>query len=327
MKKKVKAWFISFLKLLFAGALIAWLLHGDRFDFRRLAIIFQPQILMGAFSLILLNTIVASERWRGLLLARGFHLSFLQAMRFTLIGSFFNFVIPGGVGGDVVKSYYVAKENPTARLKSILTIAMDRLLGLFSMLVMALIVMLIEWETVSNQIQLRSIFKFLSVIFLGFAFAWAFIFSRRLYELGLLQKILMKLPKSHYFLNLYTNFSDYRHHKSLFFKSVILSFLAQIISVLFFVYMGSCFGFSDIRWTTYFFVVPIGFMITAIPISPAGLGVGQMAFFFLFNLVLGQESQVGPLAISAFQIYTFFIGIIGAIIYVASGKRPQIAEV
>ena len=323
MNKKVKASLTTLAKVAFAVGLIYWLLQGDRFDFRRLAALFEWPTFGIGFALVSLNSLLVSERWRGLLQARGFGVGFFSAIRYSMIGFFFNFVIPGGVGGDVVKSFYVAKDNPEHRLKAILTIAMDRLLGLFSMLVMALAVMIWEWSVVSSQIELLGIFKVLLLLFLAFMVGWSLIFSRRLFEWGGVQKVLGKFPKGKHILNLYENFSAYRHHKPLFFKAVVYSFIAQVISVLLFIYLGSVFGFGDIPWSQYFFVVPIGFMITAIPISPAGIGVGQMAFFFLFNLVLGKETQAGPLIISAFQIFSFCLGLGGAFFYVGSGKRPK----
>ncbi len=325
MAQKVKSGLITALKIAVAVGLIWWLLASDRFDFKRLQELFQPQVFVVCVLLLGANLVLTSERWRGLLRARGFQVDFLHALRYTLIGSFFNFVIPGGVGGDVVKSYYVARENPTARLKSVMTIAMDRLLGLFSMLFMALAVMMVDWDMVQGRADLVSIFQVLSVLFVGFMVGWSFVFSRRMYNTGWVQGFLKKFPKAHHLLSVYESFSDYRHTKVLFFQAVVLSFLAQTLAVLFCVYAGSVFGFGEVSWKVFFFVVPIGLMITAIPISPAGIGVGQMAFYFLFNLALGENTQLGPLIISAMQIFNFLFGLLGAFFYVRSGHRPKVA--
>ncbi|MEI7973018.1 MAG: lysylphosphatidylglycerol synthase transmembrane domain-containing protein, partial [Bdellovibrio sp.] len=260
MTEKVKSWVITALKIALAGSLIWWLLESGRFDFRRLTQALAPEVLAGGMVLLLLSLGLASERWRFLLRARGFEVSPLGGLRYTLIGAFFNFVIPGGVGGDVVKSFYVARDNPHSRMRAVLTIAMDRLLGLFSMLGMALLVMLWDWKDVSSKSELLSIFKILLLLFLGFMLGWCFVFSRRLYGSGLLQKILSFAPKSQRLLSLYNSFSDYRHHKSLFFRSVAISFCAQFLAVLFFIFVGNAFGFKGISPHIYFFVVPIGFM-------------------------------------------------------------------
>jgi hypothetical protein len=66
-------------------------------------------------------------------------------------------------------------------------------------------------------------------------------------------------------------------------------------------------------------------MVTAIPISPAGVGVGQMAFYFLFNLYLGQKSQVGPTLATIFQVLQFGLSVFGAFYFVR--RKGEIKQV
>jgi uncharacterized membrane protein YbhN (UPF0104 family) len=58
-------------------------------------------------------------------------------------------------------------------------------------------------------------------------------------------------------------------------------------------------------------------MATAIPISPAGVGIGQAAFFFLFNEYLGHESDLGSVVITTYQIAQFILSLSGAIFNLA----------
>ncbi|GIL18221.1 MAG: hypothetical protein BroJett040_19720 [Oligoflexia bacterium] len=243
-----------------------------------------------------------------------------------MIGSFFNFVIPGGVGGDVMKGYYIAKDNPTSRVKAVITIAMDRLLGLFAMMMMALAVMIWDFKTVNSQPELQAIFWLLVILFIGFLVFWSIIFSRRLSSLAFIEKLISLLPHHDKFLKLYRAFTSYKDLKHAFFYSLFWSLVGQSLSITQLIYIGSLLGFSDVSYYTYFFVVPIGFMITAIPISPAGVGVGQAAFYFLFNLVHGQETSLGPTSITAFQIFGFICGLIGAFFYITYGKKVRIPE-
>lgn len=324
MNAKLKSWLISLLKVAFSAGIIFWLVNSGRFEFRQLGVLLQWQHFLVIMTILFLNWLISSERWRLILVTQGFQTKPLQAMRLTLIGAFFNYVIPGGVGGDVVKSFYVAKENPAARLKSVITIAMDRLLGLFSMVALALVVMCWDLEKVLSQKELSYIFTGILIIFCGFLVAWSFVFSRRLFNSGFIQNICQKLPHGDKPLKLYQAFSEYRTHKAAFFKAVFYSLAAQGVAILSFVYIGWALGYH-IDFHTYFFVVPIGFMITAIPISPAGVGVGQAGYYFLFNLATGTTSQMGPLLISANQIFNFLFGLIGALIYVADkGKKPNL---
>lgn len=320
MPSIVKKRIVSFLKIIFAVGLIIWLIQSGKLDFSHLRSILRIDALLICLLLIGLNIFFSTERWRLLLKSQGFHRSPLETLRLALVGLFFNFVIPGGVGGDVIKGFYLARENPQARMKSIVTIAMDRLLGLFSMLVMALLVMIIDYDFVRNGKELFAIFSVLCLLFVGFAVFWALIFSRRLVNLGWIEKILGLLPGSAKLLNMYRSFSEYRDFKKVFFQSLILSFISQIFAILFFVYIGYLFGFNDLSLNAYFFVVPVGFMVTAIPISPAGVGVGQAAFYFFFNLVQKNPTHLGSSAITAYQIFVFIYGLIGAYFYITLRK-------
>ncbi|MNL45250.1 hypothetical protein D3C87_1678810 [compost metagenome] len=94
-----------------------------------------------------------------------------------------------------------------------------------------------------------------------------------------------------------------------------LSLLSQTCAILFLFLAATAAGFQEAPLKTFFLVAPLGFMATAIPISPAGIGVGQAAFYFLFNLYIGKETEVGPTAITAYQVGSFLVSLAGAFFY------------
>ena len=63
----------------------------------------------GAYGVV---EICAGVRWQLLLRVQGIALSWTRVFMLLLIGVFFNFIIPGGTGGDVVKIFYLLKETP-----------------------------------------------------------------------------------------------------------------------------------------------------------------------------------------------------------------------
>lgn len=321
MKQRLKSTFSSLLKFLFSALIIYWLVTTGKLDFSAMQQLLSFQTLAVCVLLMAGNFLFGNERWSLLLKSQNIFLSRFEVWRLTLIGVFFNFVVPGGVGGDVIKGYYIAQANPTHRLASVLTVAMDRLIGLFTMVFMAVAVMIWDWELVTQHNELQFIFYFLLMITAGFSFFWLIIFSRRISGHSWLEKNLEKLPKGHHLVHLLQTFSSYAKRKDLFFKSLALSLVAQIFSVALFAYLGHILGFSEISIRTYFFVVPIGFMVTAVPVSPAGVGVGQAAFYYLFNLVTGHESSVGTSTITATQILQFAFGLIGAWCYITLKKK------
>jgi uncharacterized protein (TIRG00374 family) len=73
-------------------------------------------------------------RWWRLLRVCGAPSSYKTAARLTLLGLFFNLVLPGLTGGDVVKAAVAAKEHPGKRPAAIMAVGLDRVFGLLVLL-------------------------------------------------------------------------------------------------------------------------------------------------------------------------------------------------
>jgi uncharacterized protein (TIRG00374 family) len=73
-------------------------------------------------------------RWWGLLKLCGAPTGFGTATRLTLLGLFFNLVLPGLTGGDVIKAAVAAKEHPGQRPAAVMAVGLDRVLGLWVLL-------------------------------------------------------------------------------------------------------------------------------------------------------------------------------------------------
>ncbi len=321
MQKKAKTLLTQGLKVLFSVALIYWLVGSGKLEFNSLSRLLTFPFLLIGFLCIGSGLAIGVERWRKFLHSQNLPITFATGMKLTLIGTFFNFAVPGGVGGDLVKGYYIAHASPHAKISAALTILMDRLIGLFSMLVIALAMMIYRWDIVSSTREFLVIFQMLSLIMAAFIVLWAQIFSRRLYELKWVDAILNRLPKGSVLLRTYEYLMLYRHHKNTFFITFFLSVVAQIFAILFFIVAGYGLGYTDMPLSVYFFVIPIASMIQAIPVSPAGVGVGQAATYFLFNTVRPGAGPIGAAATTASQIVQFSFGLIGAYFYLGISKK------
>src|SRR6266404_3986051 len=77
--------------------------------------------------------IAAAFRWHVLLKVQGIHLSFLRLSGLFLIGMFYNQFLPGGTGGDIIKSYYLLKETPDKKAGALLAVVFDRFIGLVAL--------------------------------------------------------------------------------------------------------------------------------------------------------------------------------------------------
>jgi uncharacterized protein (TIRG00374 family) len=326
MKKKAKSLLIQVLKVALSVGLIFWLIQSGKLNFKALLNLLQPQYLALALALMGANLFLTSERWRMLLLTQSHRLSAWSTFKLTLIGIFFNFAVPGGVGGDLVKAFYFTKDHPESRMVAATSVLMDRVLGLYSMILMALFAMIFDWQHVQSNNSLHLLWTLVLLLFLGFTIALWMIFSQKMYERGLLKRAFRKLPFSSKTLRIYETLHLYGRNFKHVFMAIIMSLFAQTFSILFMILAGTVSGMVDIKWSTYFLVAPLGFMATAIPISPAGVGVGQAAFYFLFNLYSGQTTDLGPTTITALQVATFVFGLVGAVFYMQrKEKAPQVS--
>ncbi|WP_374033778.1 lysylphosphatidylglycerol synthase transmembrane domain-containing protein [Bdellovibrio bacteriovorus] len=321
MVKHTKKLLVQSFKILFSAGIIYWLIQSGKLNFSALKNLLTPTTASVALLLVLLNLFLASERWRTLIRSQGMNAGPLKVFKLSLIGSFFNFAMPGGVGGDVIKAYYFTRANPGSKVIAVTSVLMDRVLGLFAMVLLALLVMLYDLNHIMTIPTLTTLFWFILALFFAFVIALALIFSPQIYKTSLLKRVINKLPLSEKFMKLYESMHLYGKDGKRFMLVLLLSLLSQGCSIVFLIIAGNAAGYSEVAAKTYFLVAPLGYMATAIPISPAGVGVGQAAFYFLFNIYNGSTSEVGPTVITAFQVTNFVVSLLGAFFYLRIKER------
>lgn len=76
-------------------------------------------------------------RWRIFLRQQGIELAYRHLLLLTWAGQFFNSILPGSTGGDVVKIYQICRAAPDRKAKAASTVLVDRLSALFALLVLA----------------------------------------------------------------------------------------------------------------------------------------------------------------------------------------------
>lgn len=323
MVKHTKKLVVQSLKILFSGGIIYWLIQSDKLNFVALKNLLSPGVAATGFLLIFLNLFFSSERWRVLLQSQNIKATSGSVFKLSLIGTFFNFAMPGGVGGDVIKAYYFTREHPGSKVVAVTSVLMDRVLGLFAMTFLALLVMFYDVQHIWITPVLKTLFLFISLLFAFFVIGLGLVFSQKVGVRNALQRIIHKLPLSEKLLKLYESMHLYGKDKRQLTTVVLISLASQACSIAFLYLAGYMAGFTDVPAKTFFLVAPLGFMATAIPVSPAGVGVGQAAFYFLFNLYTGTQTEVGPTCITAFQVGTFIFSLLGAFFYLRRKDRIE----
>lgn len=314
MPSSLRNLIVQTLKVALAAGLLYYLFASGRVNLEALKSLFTLPLLMAGLATVGVVLYFASERWRMLLRQQGLPCTRGQAYRLTLIGTFFNFFVPGGVGGDVVKAVMIAQNHPEQRGKAVLTVLADRILGLFTMSVLALISFSFEPKLLTREPSFQIIFAGLLLITLGFIVAFWLLLSEKATRLRMtVESITIKIPKLH---KLWLFAQTYRLSWKQLLGLASLSFGAQLTQILLFIAVAATQNDLLPNLSVFLFAVPVGFMVTAVPIAPAGIGIGQAAFFYLFTKAIGSESDLGVLGITAFQAFQLCFGLIGAVFFV-----------
>jgi uncharacterized protein (TIRG00374 family) len=95
--------------------------------------------------------VMAVLRWRILLRIQGFKLPWLQATAILFISEFFTVCTPGLVGGDAMRILYLSRVAPAKKIDAALTVVMDRLAGLISLIALASGVLLLRYDWLSRS--------------------------------------------------------------------------------------------------------------------------------------------------------------------------------
>jgi uncharacterized protein (TIRG00374 family) len=124
-------------------ALLALLYHWHVIDLDALDILVaRPEILALALAASLVNIPLEALRWHILLRAQGIDLRLWRTISVLASSVFFANFLPGAAGGDVIRSVYVYKAAPGRRAAAMLSILIDRLIGLIAFVLLGLAAML-----------------------------------------------------------------------------------------------------------------------------------------------------------------------------------------
>ncbi len=324
MATQLKQAFVKTLKLALAVGLITWLIREGAIDFSVLKRLASPMGIVIGGALVLVMIFVNNFRWLMLLRTQGFSTNIRKTLPLSFIGIFFNYAMPGGVGGDVVKGYYLLQDHPEKKMAGAMSIVMDRLLGLFMMITTAAAALLTSWELVIQSPQLQALALLIFALFSGFLAFFIAALSRRFGGSPAARLIFEKLPGGKLLQKVHSVLHSYRQNPMALFTAMGLSLISQFSVIIFIYLVARALELPGVPFIAYCFIVPVGLVTTSIPISPAGIGVGQVAFGFLFGLYLGQATEltkmVGATGVTAWQIVQFFWGLVGAFFYLNRGK-------
>ncbi len=293
----------------------------------------SPRYFALAFLLVLSSVLFGSARWWWLLRTSDVRIPVFDALRYTFIGIFGNNFVPGQTGGDLVKAIYIMRRCPDSKLKAFVSVIIDRLLGLASLVLLA--TMAITWSGERFYFLAISIW---SVLAAGLVVGAA-LFSRRLRAAMRVDVLLKKTPER--LRNLLVQIEQavhlYRGRRIGVCAWVAAGMLNHAVLITAVMVLGYGLGVG-VPGSEYFVLVPIINLVSAIPIAPQGWGIGESLYcnvFATYEAVhLGgiaaaeQIMRTRAVALSlVYRVVLTVISLLGGLVLLGEKHRVTAADV
>jgi uncharacterized membrane protein YbhN (UPF0104 family) len=263
----------------------------------------QLSIFIPAFIIYLGTLFVSTKRWSLFLPVQ---MKYSRLVSLYFIGSFFNTFLPGLVGGDAVKAFYLYKDTGKGGV-SLVSVFMDRYMGLAAMICIGLIAFAVGYSYVMGT----EIVWFIPVLCAGFLLASFILWYINWGRIKLLSVF-------------YSPLIELKSKKKTLFKALVLALIVQMMGITS-VYILSLSIGLNVPPVYFFIFVPIISAIAAVPISIAGLGLRETGFAALFSIVFAKVG-VTPAQATGLSLLTFatmcLVNLIGGVEYLRIGKPP-----
>lgn len=280
------------------------------------------QFIVIAFVFSIISFFIGAIRLFVLLNSLSLEINLFQTLHIHIVGSFFNIALPGAVSGDFVKSYYLKKYSHNSTTKAFGILFLDRLIGVSAMVFTSTLALYSSFiHSDSNTLQLlKLLLTFLSIFLILFYSYIFFIHENNDIILFILEKFEQKLKFFSKIKTLYLSIKAFKDQSKAILVSILLSLLIQTLIGFTCYNIALALNEININQMELYAIVPIGFIVTAVPLFPGGIGTGHAAFSFLFHLM---NSNRGADIFSIFAMFSFFTGALCGLYYLGSKKNHE----
>jgi uncharacterized protein (TIRG00374 family) len=278
----------------------------------------NPLLLLAAFVVFYAGFPLRGLRWARLLRGTGFRIGLRDATEILFLSWLVNCLVPAKLG-DVYRAYLLKLNSPVSLSRTLGTVFIERILDLFAISVLGLAAGFWSFRNgLPTQIQI--VFGIAVAVVVALA-----ILLLTLRNFG--RQILVRLPVPHRVIEFYDRFEEgvfgavgLRHLPPL----LILTGLIWATEAMRLYLVVQALGYSDVELgiSGAFFVALIGSLLTAVPFSPAGLGIVELGVVGVLTAAYHvNTTEATTIALLDRGISVLSIIIIGSIAYWLSPKR------
>jgi len=305
---------------------MAWR-HGPQELWRVLSLIHPG---LGALSLVFMGATIAlgMVRWRIVMRVHGLELSLGRAAEISLVAHFFNSFLLGSTGGDLMKAYYAARETHHLKTEAVVTVLVDRFIGLLSMLAFAAVMMLPNLSLLASHrrlaalagVTLLSLVGGLGLAALSF---WGGV-SRRWPQA---RDWLRRFPKGEMLERSLDACRRFGQNPRCLAQAFALSMLLNAVCVFQVWSLSRGLGLN-VDPVRLFVIVPVIICISALPVTPSGLGMRENLYVWMLAVPEIKVAATQALSLSLLAYAgSLAWSLVGGVVYVTFKRRHHLAEV
>lgn len=273
--------------------------------------------LAPVFLLLGIQVVLIALRWRCIVQVcdPSSPFSFVQAFRYSLIGSFFNQTLPSTVGGDAMRIWLLARDGTGWKIATY-SVLIDRLAGVIALALIVVCCLPLSFDLISEPtgrialvaVGIGSIGAGLCFLASGFA-PWPWLetwwLTGHLVSTARIARQLITTPVALGSIGFYSITNHI--------VTVTAAWcLARSVGVPF-------------EWTQALLLIPPVFMIATIPLSIAGWGVRESSMIIAFGYAGLPESD-GLIISVLFGAAIFTVGILGGLTWIVSGGTRKLIQ-
>jgi len=290
-------------------------------------------VVAATLGIYILSQLIFVLRWYLLLRVQDIRIGFGPAVRLHFLGLFYNNCLPGAVGGDLIRAWYVTKHTDK-KLEAALSVFVDRIIGLTGLLIMAFgcywfipvqgrterFEFSYDINLLQRIIQYRWVLIGIGAVLAIFIAALLWTVKGRV-RLSRLSQLVRKhsadvLSKGRNAVRIYYG------KKLAIACALLLTFCCQGVFVIGLWLMGREIGVKA-HMKYYFIFFPISWLLGALPISVGGLGIMELWLKDIFIRVCAVSSKHAA-ALALCQRIIWLLGSLpGVVIHFIGAHLPK----
>ncbi|MCM8788772.1 MAG: flippase-like domain-containing protein [Candidatus Omnitrophica bacterium] len=276
-----------------------------KINFYELAGIFRNvsmPVLVWMFAVNYAITLWMALRWYFILDEFKGKISFLNIWKLSLIGLYFNVLLPTGTGGDAVKILYITR-NHEEKLKLGTSVIFDRFVGSSTIMAMAIISLISYERNLPLKLKITLVALLIVVLLIWLLIFWdrLAIFTGGIFPYRLRQKLKV----------FYNYLRSYGINRRILINAICTSIFVQILSI-YVQYLAASLVSptstgASIPFLLFFVFIPIIWLSAIVP-SLGGLGIREYGYLFFFSPYLGKDAAIAMSLINLMLILAQAIG-------------------